>query len=79
MSRNKLDLKKYVNKCVALTYPDNKVVGSGETLAETEQTAARRGCQKPFFYKVPLDAHYQCYEVRLYKTALLIQPLSPPS
>jgi hypothetical protein len=58
MSRNKLDLKKYVNKWVALTYPENKVVGSGETLAEAKQTAVRKGYKKPFFYKVPLDAYY---------------------
>ena len=58
MSTNKFDLKKYVNKWVALTYPDNKVVGSGETLAEAKQTAIRKGYKKPVFYKVPLDAYY---------------------
>ncbi len=54
MSKNKLDLKKHVNKWVALTYPDNKVVGSGETLEEAKQTAVCKGYKKPFFYKVPL-------------------------
>jgi hypothetical protein len=58
MSKNRLDLKEYVNKWVALTYPDNKLVASGDTLAEAAQSAERKGYKKPFFYKVPLDAYY---------------------
>ena len=58
MSKNTLNLKAYENKWVALTYPDNLIVGSGETLAEAKQTAMRKGYKKPVFYKVPLDAFY---------------------
>jgi len=58
MSRNILELKQYENRWVALTYPNNQVVGSGNTLAEAKHEAHKRGHEKPILFKVPRDAYY---------------------
>jgi Family of unknown function (DUF5678) len=59
MSENKLDLRKYVNKWVALTYPENKVVGTGDNATAAMQAAVQKGYHDPILYKVlPLDRFY---------------------
>ena len=52
-------LKKYANKWVALTHPDNKVVGSGKDAVEASQAAEKKGYKEVVLFRVfPVDGYY---------------------
>ena len=51
--------KKHENQWVALTHPDNKIVGSGKDARTARATAERKGYKEAFLMKVlPLDSYY---------------------
>lgn len=53
------NLKKYENQWVALTHPDNKIVGSGKDAQTARAQAERKGYKDAFLLKVlPLNSHY---------------------
>ncbi len=52
-------LKKYANQWVALTHPDNKVVGSGRDAVEASRVAEQKGHHEVVLFKVfPVDGYY---------------------
>ena len=51
--------KKHENQWVALTFPDNKIVGSGKDARTARAAAEQKGYKEAFLLKVmPLDSFY---------------------
>jgi hypothetical protein len=53
------ELKRYENKWLAVTYPDQEVVGSGSDAVEASRDAEHNGHKDAFVFKVlPLNQIY---------------------